>query len=114
MAKPKNIDRPKEKNLSLPGSLVDRIDLALYSEVEGRVPHGAWAKMLTNTLTNKFIIHPQLREELVEKIKRVKLECMTDPELRDYHIYEALFTYLNATGQGEIVEAIGKAGRYVV
>lgn len=50
--KPKNIDRPKEKTLSLPGSLVDQVDLMFYSEVEKRVPHGAWSKYIARLIRN--------------------------------------------------------------
>lgn len=51
MGKRKNVDKPVEKNLSLPTSIVARVDLLLYSELEGRVPHGAWAKLVTRLLT---------------------------------------------------------------
>ena len=48
-ARPKQLSRsPKE--LSLPPDIVARVDLALYSELEGRVPHGAWQKLLTHLL----------------------------------------------------------------
>lgn len=42
MARPKRTDRPIEKNISLPESLVAQVDLELYSELEGKVPFGAW------------------------------------------------------------------------
>lgn len=42
MPKPPRADRPIEKTLSLPSSLVVKVDLLLWSDVEGRVPHGAW------------------------------------------------------------------------
>lgn len=40
------------KELSLPPDLVARVDLELYSELEGRVPHGAWQKLLIKLLSN--------------------------------------------------------------
>ena len=46
MAKPARIDRPVEKSLSLPTSLVAKIELRLYSELEKRVPHGAFSKFV--------------------------------------------------------------------
>jgi hypothetical protein len=33
-----------EKNLSLPQDLVAAVELELYSEIDGRVPFGAWSK----------------------------------------------------------------------
>lgn len=44
MAKPPRIIRPVEKNISLPEDLVARVNLELFSEVEGKVPFGAWKK----------------------------------------------------------------------
>lgn len=44
MPRPKRIDRPVEKSISLPESLCARVDLAFWSELEWRVPHGAWGK----------------------------------------------------------------------
>jgi hypothetical protein len=42
MPKPPRADRPIEKTLSLPTSIVAKVDLLLLSEVEMKVPHGAW------------------------------------------------------------------------
>jgi len=44
MPRPRKAVRPIEKNLSLPQDLVAAVDLELWSEVEGKVPFGAWAK----------------------------------------------------------------------
>ena len=50
MPKPARIDRPVMKNLSLPSSIVVPVEFELYSELEGRVPHGAWAGLMTQLL----------------------------------------------------------------
>jgi len=52
MAKPKLVVRPVEKHISIPSDLAAKIDLRLYSELEGKVPHGAWAKLITLLLQN--------------------------------------------------------------
>jgi hypothetical protein len=57
--------RPIEKNISLPETLVAEVDLLLYSELEGRVPYGAW-KGLVQALLEKF----------VEGAKRVRKETV--------------------------------------
>lgn len=44
MPKPQRVDRPQEKSLSLRQSLCAQVDLLLYSEIEEKVPHGAWAR----------------------------------------------------------------------
>ena len=46
MARPKKAIRPVEKNVSLPEDLVARVELELYSELEGKVPFGAWQRYL--------------------------------------------------------------------
>lgn len=50
MARPKRTDRPIEKNISLPSSIVARVELELYSELEGRVPFGAWQKYIVGLI----------------------------------------------------------------
>ena len=47
MGRPKKVDKPIYKNISFPESICAQVDLKLYSELEGRVPHGAWSKYLT-------------------------------------------------------------------
>ena len=46
MARPKKTDRPIEKNISLPQSVVVRVELELFSELEGKVPFGAWQRYI--------------------------------------------------------------------
>jgi len=46
MGRPLKTDRPREKNISLPGSLAMRVDLELFSVLEGKVPFGAWQRYI--------------------------------------------------------------------
>lgn len=41
----KKIDRPKSLEIQLPSSLRDRLDKALFSETEGKIPFGAYSKL---------------------------------------------------------------------
>jgi hypothetical protein len=50
--RPPKASRPVEKNISLPEDLVLRVDLLLFSELEGKVPHGAWSRLVTRVLTH--------------------------------------------------------------
>lgn len=52
--KPRKADRPVEKSISLPQTLTARIDLILYSEIDGRVPHGAWSRFTQQALENEL------------------------------------------------------------
>ena len=47
MPKPKSIDPGISKNISIPASLVAQIDDLLFSDAEGRVPHGAYSRLFT-------------------------------------------------------------------
>jgi hypothetical protein len=44
MSRPKKAIKPVEKYLSLPSDLAGKVDLKLFSDLEQRVPYGAWSK----------------------------------------------------------------------
>ena len=46
MGRPRKAIRPVEKNISLSEDLVAQVDLMLYSELEERVPFGAWKEYI--------------------------------------------------------------------
>lgn len=47
MPKPKSIDPGISKNISIPASIVAQTDDLLFSDAEGRVPHGAYSRLFT-------------------------------------------------------------------
>lgn len=49
-----NIERPVRINLCLPESTKTRIDLLLYSSVEGRIPHGAYQTFFLGLVRDYF------------------------------------------------------------
>lgn len=46
--------RPVRKNLAVPEDIAARVDLELFSELEGRVPHGAWSNFVAEVLREHF------------------------------------------------------------
>lgn len=50
MGRAKKTDRPIEKNISLPQSIVVRVELELFSALEGKVPFGAWQKYIVGLI----------------------------------------------------------------
>lgn len=46
MSRPPKAIRPVSKNLHVPQDLAVQVDLLLWSEVEAKVPHGAWARYI--------------------------------------------------------------------
>lgn len=47
MPNPRKLDRPVETAFSIPTSVISKVRLELYSEIEGRIPHGALSKLAT-------------------------------------------------------------------
>lgn len=54
MARPASINKPIEKKLSLDAELVAKVELALFSDLEGRVPYGAWSGLIEQLLREYF------------------------------------------------------------
>lgn len=109
MPKPKRAIRPVEKTVSLPEDLVARVDLTLFSEVEGKVPHGAWARFVEARLREYF--EKQARAAaLSEKIARLAAqECV---ETRHGDLDRALCEELVVLGYGAAVEQFRAAGKW--
>ena len=76
----KRKDRPVEKKLSLPTSVVSRVEEQLRDPLTQRAPHGAWARLIT------LLLIGWLRGDFVVTLKRKKKprpfcpECLEDAE----------------------------------
>lgn len=55
MPRPRKAIRPVEKNISLPQDLVLKVDLLLYSELEGKVPFGAWQRYVERLIREDLL-----------------------------------------------------------
>ena len=54
MPRPRNIVRPSALNVHLPEDIRTKLDLHLFSPLEGRVPMGAYQRFFTQLLTDYF------------------------------------------------------------
>jgi len=54
MSRPKGITRRISKNISLPEDIVARMELELFSEVDGRIPIGAQSQLIEQLLRDYF------------------------------------------------------------
>ena len=54
MARPKLTIPNVEKKISIPSDLCARMELELYSDLEGRIPHGAQSSFITTLIRNHF------------------------------------------------------------
>lgn len=95
MPRPKNAIPVIEKTISLPEDLVAAVDLELFSEVEGKVPFGAWKGFLSR-LVKEYFQRNQRAAELAKKLEILALE--PDLEVRHLEMDKALLDYLHATG----------------
>ena len=50
MVRVKKIDRPKRVEVQLPESIKIKVDIELYSEIEGKVPFGSFSGLVTELL----------------------------------------------------------------
>ena len=60
MPKPKSLDPGVSKNISIPQSVVEQVDALLYSQIESRVPHGAYSRLVTMLLRDWLAKLPAL------------------------------------------------------
>lgn len=51
MGRPSKVDKSIEKTICLAQSLVVKVDLELMSELEGKVPFGAWKVYVTELIS---------------------------------------------------------------
>jgi hypothetical protein len=54
MARPKKLIRTVYKNIALPEDLAAKVELELYSEVEGKIPFGAQQEFFSRLLREYF------------------------------------------------------------
>ncbi len=54
MSRPKGLVRRMSKNISLPEDIVARMELELYSEVDGRIPIGAQSQLIEQLLRKHY------------------------------------------------------------
>lgn len=66
--RPPNIMRPVKLTTYLPEDLRAKLDLHLFSPVEGRVPHGAYSNFLADRVKDFFdITSPQAKLEAFKR-----------------------------------------------
>lgn len=58
-----NIIRPVKLTLNLPEDVWTKMTLHLYSPVEGRVPHGAYSRFLSERINEFFTKQPEVPNE---------------------------------------------------
>ena len=62
MPRPRKAIRPVEKTINLPSDLCTKVDLLLWSELENKVPHGAWSRYAQELIGADLARRAQLGE----------------------------------------------------
>ena len=52
MPRPKKVDRTQRIEVQIPASILTKVKLELYSELEGRVPFGSMSELTTELMTD--------------------------------------------------------------
>lgn len=73
------IIKPVEKKLSLDAELVAKVELMLFSDLEGRVPYGAWAGFIEQLLREHFARKAR-QEDFAIRLEAAKARASGDPE----------------------------------
>lgn len=63
VGRPQNILRPIKLTTYLPEDLRAQLDIHLYSEIEGRVPHGAYSQFLAERVREFFAPKPEVKQQ---------------------------------------------------
>jgi hypothetical protein len=97
MPRPKNPFPPVEKKLSLDPALVAQVELALFSDLEGRVPYGAWAAFVEGLIRQHFAAAKR-REDLATALQTVNREVGRDHEVAHLRADDLLVLELETLG----------------
>lgn len=111
MPRPRKALRPVEKNISLPEDIVARVDLELFSELEGKVPFGAWQRFVGGLIQAHF--ERQTRASaLATTLREYNAALFEDKENMHVVASKALCDELEALGYGEAVEVFRKLPKW--
>lgn len=80
MPRPPKAIRPVEKTVNIPEDIVAKVDLLLWSDLEERVPHGAWARYILGLIQEDMQVRTgkRLTTHTVAKAKGVIEESVTE------------------------------------
>lgn len=106
--RPAKAIRPVEKSVSLPEDLVARVELELWSELEGRVPLGAFAAFVEQAVRHVFDMRER-RQALDQRIAKISTDFGGDADARKTLITQALLDELHSLGYGIALSQLREA-----
>lgn len=93
MGRPKNVTKSVPLNLSLDADNAAKLKTALYSELEGKIPHGAQSALINNVLRKYF------RSEAGKQRWNATQAALEDPVLLK-KVDDDLTAFLSAPAEG--------------
>lgn len=97
MPRPKSAVPRIDKKITLSSDVVARVELELFSELEGRVPYGAWAAFIEGIITRHFAM-AKCREELAAALTLCGAKHRGDQESSHREADNLLVAELEALG----------------
>jgi len=116
MPRPKRTDRPVSKHLHFPESLAGKVELLLFSELEGKVPHGAWQAFISRLIEEHFQRQDRYKQA-VNKLDQIITQSTDPASGHDPEVYGAACRALSdkllkLEGYGELVDAMNSRKRH--
>lgn len=111
MARPKRLMRPVRKNLAVPEDIAARVDLELFSELEARVPHGAWSKFVTELIREHYKKKERIQAFAASAEATIRT-CKGDAEFLHNQTDNLMEDALTKEGFGQGVELINNTSRW--
>ena len=97
MPRPKSANPKITKHIPIDPDLCAKAELALFSDLEGRVPYGAWSALIEQLLRQHFETTKR-REGLAWQLSRLAVFAEDDPEGSHSEADKLLVTELEALG----------------
>jgi len=116
MPRPARTDRPVSKHLHLPESLAGKVELLLFSELEGKVPHGAWQAFICRLVEEHFQRQERIRQAM-DRMPGILVQATGPGDLHDPEVYGGACRALSdkllkLEGYGELVNAMNSRKRH--
>jgi len=103
MPRIKSVNPSVDKHIHLPTDLCARVELELYSDLEGRVPFGAWQTFVTKLIKEHFELIER-RRCLAQELERIQAEHKDDPCTASMQVESRVSAELRALGYGRAAD----------
>lgn len=97
MPRPKSANPKITKHIPIDPDLCAKAELQLFSDLEGRVPYGAWSGLIEGLL-RQYLAAPRRQQTLVKELDELKMLATLDHERAHSEAAKLLVAELEALG----------------